>query len=63
MLPKTPLTASHGHLQSVPETQELPPLSPGADQNATRGRTGLGSLMQTAKRDVQVPEFDMNAFF
>ena len=26
-------------------------------------RTGLGTLMQTAKKDVRVPEFDMSAFF
>lgn len=26
-------------------------------------QAGLGKLMKSAKRDVQVPEFDMNAFF
>lgn len=26
-------------------------------------RAGLGNLMKTAKQDVKVPEFDMNAFF
>lgn len=26
-------------------------------------KAGLGSLMKSAKQDVQVPEFDMNAFF
>lgn len=26
-------------------------------------KTGLGSLMKSAKQDVNVPEFDMNAFF
>lgn len=26
-------------------------------------KAGLGSLMKTAKQDVKVPEFDMNAFF
>jgi hypothetical protein len=26
-------------------------------------KTGLGSLMKTAKQDVQVPEFDMGSFF
>lgn len=26
-------------------------------------KTGLGNLMKTAKQDVQVAEFDMNAFF
>lgn len=26
-------------------------------------KAGMGSLMKSAKHDVQVPEFDMNAFF
>ena len=26
-------------------------------------KAGLGSLMKSAKQDVHVPEFDMNAFF
>jgi hypothetical protein len=26
-------------------------------------KAGLGKLMKSAKQDVQVPEFDMNAFF
>ena len=26
-------------------------------------KTGLGSLLKTARQDVSVPEFDMNAFF
>jgi hypothetical protein len=26
-------------------------------------KAGLGNLMKTAKQDVSVPEFDMNAFF
>jgi len=26
-------------------------------------RTGLGNLMQSAKKDVKVAEFDINAFF
>lgn len=26
-------------------------------------KTGLGTLMKSAKQDVNVPEFDMNAFF
>jgi hypothetical protein len=26
-------------------------------------RAGIGGLMKSAKQDVQVPEFDMNAFF
>jgi len=26
-------------------------------------KAGLGSLLKTAKQDVQVPEFDMGSFF
>ena len=26
-------------------------------------KAGMGRLMKSAKQDVQVPEFDMNAFF
>jgi hypothetical protein len=55
--------ASHSHLPPVPETNELQILTPVVEEPSARGRTGLGSLMQTAKRDVQVPEFDMGAFF
>jgi len=54
---------SHGHLSSVPEANELQIPTPAVEEPSARGRTGLGSLMQTAKRDVQVPEFDMGAFF
>lgn len=31
--------------------------------NQPKGPSGLGSLMKSAKQDVAVPEFDMNAFF
>jgi len=51
------------HLASVPETSELEVKAPVIAEPPARGRTGLGGLMQAAKRDVQVPEFDMNAFF
>ena len=33
-----------------------------ADADIKAKRTGLGSLMKSAKKDVAVPEFDMNAF-
>jgi len=33
------------------------------DTDSMARQAGLGSLMKSAKRDVQVPEFDMNAFF
>ncbi|KAG2023063.1 WD repeat-containing protein [Coprinopsis cinerea AmutBmut pab1-1] len=33
------------------------------DNDLFARKAGLGSLMKSAKQDVQVPEFDMNAFF
>jgi hypothetical protein len=33
------------------------------DDERVARKAGLGSLMKSAKQDVQVPEFDMNAFF
>ncbi|XP_006454653.1 hypothetical protein AGABI2DRAFT_198048 [Agaricus bisporus var. bisporus H97] len=35
---------------------------PSSEEKVAR-KAGLGSLMKSAKKDVQVPEFDMNAFF
>lgn len=63
--PDSPSTSKilQPHLPSVPETKELEVPDTPAEGAPVRGRTGIGSLMQTAKRDVQVPEFDMGAFF
>ena len=33
------------------------------DMDGSERHAGMGSLMMTAKQDVSVPEFDMNAFF
>lgn len=33
------------------------------DSDVKAQRTGLGSLMKSAKKDVKVAEFDMDAFF
>jgi hypothetical protein len=33
------------------------------EEDAIARKAGIGSLMKSAKRDVQVPEFDMGAFF
>lgn len=64
MEPMTPKTSSAVHLESVPEAKELQITEPTVIlEEPARGRTGLGTLMQTAKREVQVPEFDMGAFF
>lgn len=46
---------------------EKPPViieEPGNEEGDLIARkAGLGNLMKTAKQDVTVPEFDMNAFF
>ena len=55
----------HSSLTAVPEDMEVPVIaspSPRPIEEPPK-RTGLGTLMQTAKKDVQVPEFDMSAFF
>jgi len=37
---------------------------PGNEQEDLIARkAGLGNLMKTAKQDITIPEFDMNAFF
>ena len=58
----TPKTASFGHLPSLPETTELKLPSTVLEEAPGRGRTGFGSLMQAAKREQQVPDFDMGMF-
>ena len=34
-----------------------------ADEDLENRKAAFGSLMKSAKQDVKVPEFDMNAFF
>lgn len=55
---------------SDPSTRAASPVAMPAEQDhvsqlqtKTSSTSGLGSLMKTAKHDVSVPEFDMNAFF
>ncbi|EMD42152.1 hypothetical protein CERSUDRAFT_110689 [Gelatoporia subvermispora B] len=61
-------------IPSAPPTRMASPTPAKANHTATEGemtdegdliarKTGLGSLMKSAKQDVQVPEFDMGAFF
>jgi hypothetical protein len=59
-------------LTSFPSTESgtpsRPPQKSGLEKVKEEGdliarKAGLGSLMKSAKQDVQVPEFDMNAFF
>jgi hypothetical protein len=52
-----------------PEPEEGGPIAPLINQTINEEgdliarKAGLGSLMKTAKQDVQVPEFDINSFF
>jgi len=46
------------------EASNKPPVpTPTVDTDSIARKAGLGNLMKSAKRDVQVPEFDMDAFF
>ena len=61
---RRPSPTRDGKLTAVKE--ELPSLAAGekADTDDLVARkAGLGSLMKSAKQDVQVAEFDMSAFF
>jgi len=49
-------------MSSGQNTPKPPPQDKGEPDLAAR-KAGLGSLMKSAKHDVQVPEFDINAFF
>ncbi|KAF8320625.1 RAVE protein 1 C terminal-domain-containing protein [Cantharellus anzutake] len=64
-LPATrPTSPGPAPLRAVPE--HLVPQSPhrdGSEADIEAKRTGLGSLMRSARKDVTIPEFDMNAFF
>lgn len=49
-----------------PLTTTVPKFTPVADPEDSEmqaQRTGLGSLMKNAKKDVKIAEFDMSAFF
>lgn len=39
------------------------PEEPNQAEDLVARKTALGNLMKSAKQDVKVPEFDMNAFF
>ncbi|KAI0068306.1 WD repeat-containing protein [Artomyces pyxidatus] len=47
------------------ESAVLPPIkeTPKEENDLFARKAGLGSLMKSAKQDVQVPEFDMSSFF
>ncbi|KZV81002.1 hypothetical protein EXIGLDRAFT_780266 [Exidia glandulosa HHB12029] len=57
----TPIPEAQESGRSTPAPAEPPP-PPQAPENAAR-QAGLGNLMKTAKQDVAVPEFNMDAFF
>ena len=45
---------------SVPSGETL---DSAGDGDLVARKAGMGRLMKSAKQDIQVPEFDMNAFF
>ncbi|KZT57808.1 hypothetical protein CALCODRAFT_265994 [Calocera cornea HHB12733] len=58
------------NLKSLPETRAPSPKLPTVAEDVPEvveapkpRRTGIGSLMKSAKQDTKVPEFDMDAFF
>ncbi|TFY65144.1 hypothetical protein EVJ58_g2168 [Rhodofomes roseus] len=59
-----PSTRSTSPVSNVVDLGAQPPKEPEKEEGDTIARkAGLGSLMKTAKQNVSVPEFDMNAFF
>ncbi|EJT99961.1 hypothetical protein DACRYDRAFT_81581 [Dacryopinax primogenitus] len=57
-------------VKSLPQTRAPSPKLPTVAENSAIAveaiqprHTGIGSLMKSAKQDMKVPEFDMNAFF
>ena len=52
----------HRPTTSIPEEPERMEHTKGTMDDSER-QAGLGHLMKSAKQDVSVPEFDMNAFF
>jgi len=64
--PATPTEEKSLQTITIPE-EPVKPAKPverrGSILDDSERQAGLGSLMKTAKQDVSVPEFDMNAFF
>jgi len=62
-------------ISSYPTTRATSPVPEGQDSNIKNPeptkeepdlmarKAGLGNLMKSAKQDVKVPDFDINAFF
>lgn len=59
-VPSLPSTRAASPKSSAEQDEEAPMRT---DASKPTSSSGLGSLMKTAKHDVSVPEFDMNAFF
>lgn len=62
--PSEPSSPTHQQWQMTAiERTSKPPQRAEGDMHGSDRHAGLGNLMMTAKQDVSVPEFDMNAFF
>jgi len=61
-IPSPTLNGTHQKTKALP----IVPTAPGIKEEESdifSRKAGLGSLMKSAKQDVQVPDFDMTAFF
>ncbi|KAF8273891.1 WD repeat-containing protein [Lactarius quietus] len=63
-----PFSAPPSHKPSPKPSEDARPSTQSIKETVDEGdlvarKAGLGSLLKTAKQDVQVPEFDMNSFF
>jgi len=57
-LPPTRRASPEPTLEKIPEQETM-----NDEGDLLARKAGLGSLMKSAKLDIRVPEFDMNAFF
>jgi len=61
-IPSQPPTRAVSPEGRPPKTSVIPEESVPDEGDLKARKAGLGSLMKSAKQDVQVPEFDMGAF-
>jgi hypothetical protein len=57
-LPPTRRPSPERKLQKIPEQETMQ-----GEGDLFARKAGLGNLMKSAKQNITVPEFDMNAFF
>jgi len=63
-IPSFTLNGTHQKTKTSPIVLTATGIKEGEEEtNIFSRKAGLGSLMKSAKQDVQVPDFDMTAFF